>query len=900
MEMLQRPKPEDLLNQIQKDEEKKGRGKLKIFFGYAAGVGKTYAMLKSARKLKKDGIDVVCGYIEPHSRPDTIKLLDGLDMMPLLNIIHNGISLNEMDIDLILVRKPQVVLVDEYAHTNAKGCRHEKRYQDVEELLDAGIDVYTTVNVQHIESLCDIVSSITGVIVRERIPDKAFDLADEVQLVDIEPSELMRRLQEGKVYSRKQAKRALNNFFTGEKLIALRELALRRTADRVNIISEKAKKISGNEYFTEEKILVGLSSSPSNPKIIRAASRMAQAFGGIFVGVFVETPTAENMSLENKKRLNDNIHLAEQLGAKIETICGEDIPFLLAEYAKSSGISKIVVGRSNAKKTIFSKASFAERLSMLAPNLDIYIIPDSNLQQMKKSLKKPDYEKLTWKDFGKVLSILAVTTIIGMIFHNYGFSDTNIITVYILGVMISGILVSNRIFTLGLSVLCILSFNYLFTVPRYTLRTYDKGYPVTFIITFLAAFISSNLAFRMKVQAKDLAKVAMRTKVLLDTNQLLQDEKDIDGICKIVSLQLSKLLSRDIVFYQGSEGKLLNPIVTYVQTDVKPKNTMCKYTSESEKAVAEWVYKNRKRAGASTSTLCSAKCYYLAIRNIDNVYGVIGISMNHNESLEAFESNLLFAILSETATAMEREVLRIQQEKATEQANSEKLRANLLRAISHDLRTPLTTISGNADMLLKNELSEDIRKKIYTDMYDDSMWLINLVENLLSVTRLEDGSLKINTHPELVEEIIKEGLKHISRHSEEYDIILNIEDEMQLVSVDSKLIVQVIINLVDNAIKYTPSGSTICISTKKEGSMVVTQVTDNGNGINKQDQEKIFDMFYTANSEIADSKRSLGLGLALCKSIINAHGGEIKVSDNIPRGAVFSFTLKAEEVVINE
>lgn len=378
---INRPNPDEILENIEREEEKKRQGKLRIFFGYAAGVGKTYSMLKSAGKRKEEGMDVVIGYLEPHARPQTMALAESLEKIPVKVTAYNGIHLKEMDVDAVLMRKPALVLVDEYAHTNAAGSRHKKRYQDVAELLSAGIDVYTTVNVQHIESLCDIVASITGIIVRERIPDDAFDRADEVKLVDIEPEVLIARLEEGKIYRSEQAARALDHFFTIEKLTALRELALRRTADRINLITERTRKQAGRQYYTEEKILVGISSSPSNPKIIRAAARMAQAFGGTMIGLYVENTDFVTLSEEDKKRLKYNMHLAEQLGAKIETVWGEDVPFLIAEYARNFGISKIVAGRSMPARGWRHKPTFVDRLTTYAPDIDIYIIPDSPLDR---------------------------------------------------------------------------------------------------------------------------------------------------------------------------------------------------------------------------------------------------------------------------------------------------------------------------------------------------------------------------------------------------------------------------------------------------------------------------------------------------------------------------------------
>lgn len=899
----QRPNPECILKQMQEKEKQERQGKLKIFFGYAAGVGKTYSMLKSAIDLRKSGRDIVIGYVEPHARPETMNLLNGLDVMPLKSIEYHNIILHEPDIDTILARKPEIVLLDELAHTNAKGSRHEKRYQDMEELLHAGISVYTTVNVQHLESLCDIVASITGIVVKERIPDKIFDMAEEVQLVDVEPQELIERLKAEKIYKSVQADRALEHFFTLNKLTALREIALRRTADRVNRIAEKTNKET-TAYFTEEKIMVGLSSSPSNAKIIRTASRMAIAFHAEFFAVYVETEESIQMSKENKKRLHENIHLAEQLGAKIETIQGMNISLILSEYAKLCNITKVVLGRSTTRKRIWKRNSFSDELLKLAPDLDIYIIPDGKGKQkidINYLLKKNHLGTyINWKDGVYSLGIICIATMIGFLFYHLGFSEANIITVYILGTMLSGILASSPGFPLLLSVFSVLVFNFMFTEPRFSLQAYDPGYPVTFLIMFIAALFSSNITMKLKQQTKEVARGAYRTKVMLDTNQLLQGEKTEMEIGNVISSQLKNLLERDIVFYQGKEKRLLTPIMVTVDDTYTRDEIEKKYCNENEKAVAAWVYKNRKRAGVSTGTLGNSACYYLSIRGADKAYGVIGIAMKQGENLKPFENQIVFAILTESASAMEREQLRVDRENAKQQANSEKLRANLLRSISHDLRTPLTSISGNADMLLRNEFDREKRKKIYSDMYEDSMWLINLVENLLSVTRIEDGTMKLHFQSEILGDIVEEALCHSNRKAEKYKISVHLEDDLALVRVDSRMILQVFINIIDNAVKYTPIGSEITIKSRKLRDDILISIADTGEGIVDTEKDRIFDMFYTSSSKIADSQRSLGLGLALCKSIINAHGGKIWVEDNKLTGAVFKFTLPEEAVTIHE
>lgn len=892
--------PDELLKVIRGEEENRTKGHLKIFFGYAAGVGKTYAMLKAAHIAKNQGIDVVAGYIEPHARPETSALLNGLELLPAKKVEYNGITLHEFDIDTALKRRPQLILVDELAHTNARECRHTKRYQDIKELLNEGIDVYTTVNVQHIESLCDVVSSITEVFVRERIPDSMFDNADQVELVDIEPMELINRLNAGNVYKEAQAIQAKENFFTIENLTALREIALRRCADRVNILTENARLKSHGNYHTDEHILVCLSSSPSNAKIIRTAARMATAFKGNFTALFVETPDYSVLSEENVKRLRSNMRLAEQLGAKIETVYGEDVSFQIAEFARLSGVSKIVIGRSSGlKRHLFSKPTLTEKLIESVPNLDVHIIPDtvSNeaVYRLRKA-KKRNYIIFSAADILNCIVILIISSLIGTVFENFGFSEANIITVFVLGVLVTSVVTKHQIYSLISSIVSVLVFNFLFTNPKFSLRAYDQGYPVTFLIMFLAAFLTGSLAIRLKNQAKQAARSAYHTKVLFDTDQLLQQSKGRNEIVSVTSNQLLKLLGKDIVFYLADKEKLEEP---HIFSATNENLEMC--TSDNEKAVAGWAFKNNKHAGATTETLSSAKCLYLAVRINNTVYGVVGIVMGE-KSLDPFENSILLSILGECALALENEKNAREKEAAAILAKNEQLRANLLRAISHDLRTPLTSISGNASNLLYNGESFDIntKKQLYTDIYDDSMWLIGLVENLLAVTRIKEGSLNLNISLNLIDDVITEALHHINRKSKEHHITVENEDEFLLAKMDAKLIVQVIINLVDNAIKYTPPDSHIRIRTEKQGNKAIVSVADDGEGIADEMKPRVFDMFYSGANKIADSRRSLGLGLSLCKSIIKAHGGEIKVLDNQPKGTIFTFSLPIGEVKVYE
>ncbi len=760
------------------------------------------------------------------------------------------------------------------------------------------MDVYTTINVQHIESLKDMVAAITGVIVRERVPDKIFDDADEVRLVDIEPQELLERLRAGKIYGSHQVKQATNHFFTLENLTALREIALRRCADRINRLCEEVREKNGSAFYTDEHILVCLSSSPTNQKIIRNGARMAKAFKGTFTALFIETPDFPTMSQENKNRLRENIHLAEQLGATVELSYGEDVALQISEFARLSGVSKIVVGRSAmGKKNPFKKPPLTDQLIEYAPNVDIYVIPDR--ETVTYEARRSSREKnppLLPRDIVISLGILAGTTLLGYAFDHLGFSEANIITIYILGVLITAVITTRRAYSLVSSVLSVLIFNFCFTEPRFTLNFYDAGYMATFAITFIAAFITGNLADKIKQQAKQSAATAYRTKILLDTNQMLSQARDREKIVQTLAKQLSKLLHRDLIFYLDDGGSLSDPI-TYAWGDGAVDEGCL---SENEKAVAAWVFKNNKHAGATTTTLAEAKSLYLALRVREKVYGVVGIVMGEN-ALDSFENSILLSILGEGALAMESNQAILEKERAAVLAKNEQLRANLLRSISHDLRTPLTAISGNAGLLMASEaaMNATTRKELYTNIYDDSLWLINLVENLLAVTKIEDGSMHLKLTAELLDEIIDESLHHVNREKSAHHLVVHHSEDFLLVKMDARLMMQVIINIVDNAIKYTQKGSTITIASEGREKWAVLTISDDGPGIPPEAQPHIFEMFYTAEA-VTDSRRSLGLGLALCQSIVAAHGGTITVADARGGGTVFTITLPLEEVTIHE
>lgn len=887
--------PDLFLKQIlESEKEQRRRGKLKIFFGYAAGIGKTYAMLQSAHKAKDSGIDVVAGYIEPHTRPETMALTQGLELLAFKEVKHHALVRKEFNLEAALERKPELILVDELAHTNAAGCRHEKRYQDIKELLQAGINVYTTVNVQHIESLNDSISGITGITVKERIPDSVFDEAEQVELVDIEPDELLERMKKGRIYSENQADRAMYNFFKKDNLVSLREIALRRLADRVNLAQEEMD-LARSE--TAEHILICLSPSPSNGTVIRQASRMAMAFHGRFTALYVETPEASDMSKEDIRQLNENTRLAEQLGAKVVTSYGSDIVEEIAAYAKVARVTKIVLGRTYAKRRLLLiKDSFSERLSRLAPSLELFLIPDAYDKKYKsvRRRRQPDVQqKKIWADAGIcALSLLCSTAIAFLLNRFFGFSAANIVMVYMISVLMSAVFTSRQIWGIIASVMSILIFNFFFTEPYKTLQVNDPGYLITFCVMFITAVISSALTKKVKNYARQNAKKAYRTEILLETSRKLQDAGSLENIAKRTAEQLNMLLERNVYFYLGKPGKNSRPVVCKAEEEAD--DTL----DDSELAVAQWTYRNNKHAGFSTQTLPGARCLCMAVRSTDKVFAVVAIDMDHRDIL-AFEEGIMGAILNECAFALEKEELIIERKEADMKLQKEQLRANLLRSISHDLRTPLTSISGNAETLMGNDRQLDSlqRKAIYKDIYDDSIWLINLVENLLSVTRIENGSMTLNIQGEIVEDVITEALRHVNRRGRDQSIRVEC-DELLMARMDVKLMIQVILNLIDNAVKYTPPHSEIVIKAKRIGDRAVVSVSDNGPGIVDSEKPKLFQMFYTSCNSVADGRRGMGLGLTLCQAVINAHGGEIKVYDNVPKGTVFRFELEVEDVIL--
>ena len=871
------------------EAETGGTGRLKIFFGYAAGVGKTYAMLEAAHQAQKEGVDVVVGYVEPHARPDTLALLEGLEVLSCREVDYRGIRLREFDLDGALARRPQLILVDELAHSNAPGCRHTKRYQDVEELLQAGINVYTTVNVQHLESLNDLVTSITGIVVNERIPDHVFDRANQVELVDIEPSDLEKRLREGKIYRAQQAKRALQNFFTTENLTALREIAMRRTADQLNRTAVQEKK--GKAARAGDHILICLSSAPSNAKVIRTAARMAEAFHSGFTALFVQTPETKELSGENIKRLRSNLRLAEQLGAQIATVYGADPAEQIAEDARVSGITKIVMGRVNHRQHPWiGQKSLADRL-IERTDLDVYIIPDRQ-PLYKKPLGKlrKSRVRFSWRDAVVTLLCLAISTAVGFAFDWAGFSESNIITIYILGVLVTAVSTSGHLYGAANSLLSVLAFNFFFTEPRFTLQADGPSYPVTFLIMLSSSIIASSLASRVKEQARMAAEKSYYTELLLGSSQKLQTIRTEWDCLRLTAEQLSRMFDRPVIYALNDADKELD-----FRIEPADEHTLLEKLSTEEIGVAKWVQKNNKHAGATTNTLPDSKWLFLSVRGTRGVMGIVGVPIAGYVVPDAFEKNLMVALLGECGLSQERIRLEEERNQIALQTQRESLQANLLRAVSHDLRTPLTNINGSVGILMGKDqtLKPEVREQLYTAIDDDTNWLINMTENLLAATQLETDRTKLKTAPELLEDLFQSAVRQLDRRARDHHISVDLEDQTLMASMNAGMIQRVIINMMNNAIQYTPKDSHIILSGTRRKDWVEISVSDDGPGIPDEAKKHLFDLFYTAEQGKPDSKRGLGLGLHLCQSIVNAHGGTITVSDHAPSGTTFRFTLPA-------
>jgi two-component system sensor histidine kinase KdpD len=889
----QRPNPDILLESI-RSSESRYQGRLKIFFGYAAGVGKTYAMLDEANDQLKSGIDVVVGYVEPHTRPETMQMLDGLPMIPPKTYQYKNIQLKEFDLDAALKRKPELIIVDELAHSNVEGVRNKKRYQDIEELLNAGIDVYTTVNVQHLESLNDVVQDITKINVKETIPNYIFDNADMVRLIDIEPDELLRRLEQGKIYRPERAETAMNNFFTKENLRLLREIAMRKAADRISHVNQNERYIT--DKMASIKMIVCVSSSPSSAKCIRWTARNAEALHAPWIAVYVEKMESHNFNESQKKSLQANLDLAEQLGAEIVTLNGDDVAAVVAEYAKLSGITNITIGKSRNKKLIKNlfEMDFEDRLICLLPNVEVHIIPSTYSLRLYRKTKKLQMSRnifFSWYDMLKTLGLLIAATVLSLGLRLLDIEDQNVIMVYILSVLIVSRVTTGYLYGIIASVLSVLTFNFFFTIPYFTFNAIQPGYPITFLIMLIVALITSAFTVRIKTEAQFSVDREHRTEVLYEINKKLLATRGLENIVALTNDYISKLFNRSVVFYAQDPGNGSTGTMLQLPTDKDASFLL----TEDERAVAHWVFINQKRAGAGTDTLMGASAFYMPVISQGNVLGVIGLSCT-KENLNQNNRVFLRRITSQVAMALERQYLSDEQRQILIESEKEKMRSNLLRAISHDLRTPLTGILGASSTILENSdfVDRAMHNKLLMNIKEDSQWLIRMVENLLSVTRINEGTMNVTKTPEAAEEIVAEALSRIRKRFTNRKIAVKVPDTFLLVPMDGTLIEQVLINLLENAVKHSPEDSTIEVEVKKNGNFAVFEVIDYGEGIAEQDLPYLFEGYISNEKYSSDSTRGMGVGLSICMSIIKAHNGKMEAFNKKSGGAIFRFMLPLE------
>jgi len=886
-----RPDPDLLLKSISINENKK-TGKLKIFLGYAAGVGKTYAMLDEAKGQLKSGVDVVVGYVEPHTRPETLHLLEGLPALLPKKVQYKNLQLSEFDLETALKRKPDLILVDELAHTNAYGVRNKKRYQDIEELLNAGIDVYTTVNVQHIESLNDVVEGIAKIPVRETIPDYIFDHADIVKLIDIDPEELLERFEEGKIYRPDRAATAMNNFFTKENLRLLREIALRKATERIS--HENQSEYNQTNKTINSRFLVCIGPSPSSAKCIRWTARTAEAFHAPWTVLYVETPESMSFTEEQNKNISSHLELAAKLGAQIVSLSGNDIATSVAEYARIYGITNIVVGKSRSKKTLKSlfDIDFEDKLISLMLNTEIYIIPDNATAKPFKTQKVIHWRSnlvFSWGDTLKSFGMLVLATLLALGVREVGVGDLNIIMVYILSVLIISRITVGYLYGVTASVLSVLTYNFLFVEPYFTFNAIQAGYPMTFLIMLLVALFTSALMVRIKTQAKMAAAREQKTEVLYEINKKLLVTRGITNIIELTNQYITKLYERSIIFYGEDPINEKPGSLTQALSDT---DAAFLHTPD-EQAVAHWVFVNKKRAGAGTDTLMGAGAFYMPILSQGNVLGVLGISCANGIKLNHDNRVFLRMIASLVAMALERQHLSDEQRQIMIEAEKESMRGNLLRAISHDLRTPLTAISGASSAILENKktMDEQTHDKLVMGIKEDSLWLIRMVENLLSVTRISEASMNVAKTSEAVEEIVSEAVSRVRSKFNGCNITVKVPNELLFVPMDATLIEQVIINLLENAIKHSQQGSKIELTVKKTNQSAVFEVSDNGEGIPVQELPTLFDGYSSGKNRSADSSRGMGIGLSICRSIIKAHNGRIEAKNKTGGGAILQFVL---------
>jgi two-component system sensor histidine kinase KdpD len=882
----QRPDPDALLARVQAAEAKQASGKLKVFFGAAPGVGKTYSMLEAARKVAKEGMDVVVGYVEPHSRPETQALVLGLDILPKLEVVYRGTKLQEFNLDAALALHPQLIVVDELAHTNAPGTTHTKRWQDVLRLLEAGIDVYTTLNVQHLESLNDVIAQITGVVVRETVPDSVFEQADEVELVDLAPDDLLERLREGKVYIPREAERAVANFFTKGNLIALRELALRRTAERVGEqmdVYRKEQAVRGT-WPARERLLVCVGPSPFAARLVRAARRMASSLKAPWVAVHVETPQAANPSTADREQLLQTLRLVEQLGGETVTLSGHSVADELLTYARSRNVTRIIVGKPKQPRwKELLRGSLVYELTRKCGDIDVYVITGDPQPTAAPAVPSRPLPTSRMGYFWAVVVVMGCTGLSALL--SPYLAPTNLVMVYLLGVVAVSLRLGRGPSILA-SLLSVAAFDFCSVPPRWTFAVADTQYLLTFLVMLLTGLVISTLTARVQFQAESARRRERRTAALYAISRELAATQNHEQIARIALKHVAEASDvRAVVLLPDRDRKL-------VPTGAQPDGLVL---SQHDEAVAKWVLEHGQTAGRGTATLPGAEGVYLPLTTSRGTVGVLGVvPLGATQAVDLEQLHLLEAFARLVALALQRAELEAEADRIRLDIETERLRSSLLSAVSHDLRTPLSVITGASSTLLDSDQSLDpkVRRELAASILEESERLNRLVANLLDMTRLQAGALEVQKQWQPIEEVIGAALARLSRQLKDHPVTTHIAPDLPFAPLDDLLVQQVLVNLLENAARHTPPGTPVEVSARKEGNAVLIEVADRGPGLPPGDPSRLFEKFYRAGDSA--SRMGAGLGLAICRGVVQLHGGKIQAENRPGGGAAFRFSLPLE------
>lgn len=894
MEDEKRPDPDEILSRIAAEEteareQESARGKLKIFFGACAGVGKTYSMLSAGKQAIAEGVDVVVGLVETHGREETKKLLEGIPILPHREVQYRGTLIKEFDLDAALARKPQLILLDELAHTNAPGSRHPKRWNDVEELLDAGISVYTTINVQHLESLNDVVARITGVWVKETVPDAVFDQADAISLVDIPSEELLKRLKEGKVYIAPEVKkRAAQNFFKKSNLIALRELALRRTAERVDALMDvyKGKGGGATGWSGADRILVCIGPETLSARLVRVAKRMAGGLKSPWTAIYIENERHYRLGKEGQEAVDRTIKLAERMGGKVEIVQGQKASEDILTYARANGITKIIVGKTPRPRwREIMVGTLADELIRGSGDIDVYVVTGGDVEDRRTAIKAPLWQRRTpWEYYLSAPIIVGISTVL-MLFIRDFLEPASLVMGYLIGVV--GI--SQR-YGRGPSILATLlaavSFNFFFVAPYYMFKMAEEQHAVTFLVLLAAGIIIGTQTARLRMQALYARKREKNIEALFAMSRELSGNRGKVTLAQIAAQHVSDVLESDIFVWLPDDKGQLQTLVAETEAENRDMDPV------RDESVATWAFTHKQNAGLGTDTLPASRMLCVPLAGSGGVVGVLG-AMPHDDEMEAYTTEqveMLEAFASIIASALERAHAAEMVEKTLVEAESEKLRNILLSSVSHDLRTPLAAITGAASALLieSGRIGDDHKKELLKSIHEEAARLARMVTNLLDVSSLESGLVKLNKELYFIEELIGSALMRVESKLADHKVITNIEHGLPLLRMDGLLIEQVLVNLLENAADYTPPGTTVTISASTVKPDIHVVIADNGPGIPQGDEERIFDKFYAGAGRSAAGG---GLGLAICRGIVHAHGGKIWAQNAPEGGAVFTFTL---------